>query len=232
MNVLITGANRGLGVQLAQLALERGHHVYAGVREPERADKLAALQNAHPGKLHVLALDVTDEDAVRAAAAQLQASGVQLDVLVNNAAIVLGRKDKIESVQLNEAAETFDVNVFGPMRVVKHLLALVPRDAASLILNISSISGSTSRAYGGDYPYAMSKTALNMFSLQLRRELEPAGIRVYAVHPGWIKTDMGGPEAPGEPAESAAGLMDLIERKTVPAEGVVFMDYRGEAMQL
>jgi NAD(P)-dependent dehydrogenase (short-subunit alcohol dehydrogenase family) len=100
------------------------------------------------------------------------------------------------------------------------------------VINVSSEAGSIALAYGGDYPYGISKTALNMFSKQLNDELRPRGIRVLAVHPGWIRTDMGGSEAPLEASDSANGILDLLERKTVVKEELFFVDYTGRSMPI
>jgi NAD(P)-dependent dehydrogenase (short-subunit alcohol dehydrogenase family) len=119
------------------------------------------------------------------------------------------------------------------MMVIKHLLPLMS-DAGDLraIINISSEAGSLTNAYGGDYPHAISKTAINMFSKQLKRYVKDRGIRVCAIHPGWIKTDMGGEKAPGDPAESADGILDILERKKDIDPESFFINVKGEPMPI
>ncbi|AFC31179.1 short-chain dehydrogenase/reductase SDR [Paenibacillus mucilaginosus 3016] len=237
MNILVTGANRGLGYALTAELLQRGHSVIAGVRgeagQPsERNRRLYDLAGAFPGRLQTASLDVADETGIAEAAAAWKSSGIELDAIVNNAAILAGRETAIEQLDFADMAASMEINLYGPMRIVKHCLPLFG-DRAGCIVNISSEAGSFTNAYGGDYPYALSKAALNMFSQQLHRQLHARDIAVYAVHPGWIRTDMGGEQAPGDPEASARGIADLIERRTVPAPGpFVFIDYRGEAMPI
>jgi NAD(P)-dependent dehydrogenase (short-subunit alcohol dehydrogenase family) len=233
MNILITGAGRGLGLELAAEALQRGHQVIAGVRDPELMGVgLTRLKERFPGQMMVLLLDVADEAGIEKAAVQLQNSGIQIAVIINNAAILAGRKMNIENLNMDEVELSFDINLLGPMRVVKHFLPLMPASGFGAILNISSEAGSISNAYAGDYPYAISKTALNMFSEQLRCYLKVRGIVVYSVHPGWMKTDMGGPDAPTDPKKSAEGIVDLADGTKRPKSRFAFIDYNGNAMPI
>jgi NAD(P)-dependent dehydrogenase (short-subunit alcohol dehydrogenase family) len=234
MKILITGAGRGLGYALAAEALERGHSVIAGVRnEGGRHGGLLELAGRHPGRVVIAGLDVADEPMIAGAASNLKRQGVVVDAIVNNAAILLARDASIENLDFGLMSQTMDINLYGPMRIVKHFLPLMSSGGARCIINISSEAGSFTNAYGGDYPYAISKAALNMFSRQLNKLLKDRDIPVYAVHPGWIKTEMGGERAPGDPVVSARGIMDLLERKTTAGIGdVVFIDYSGKAMPI
>ncbi|MEM5593877.1 SDR family NAD(P)-dependent oxidoreductase [Niallia circulans] len=125
-----------------------------------------------------------------------------------------------------------DVNVLGPMRVVKHFLPLIYKGEGKAIINISSEAGSIQNAYGGDFPYGISKAALNMFSVQLSRYVNEKNITVYAIHPGWIKTDMGGEDATGYPDESANGILDILEGKIVGTSELGFIDFKGREMKI
>lgn len=231
MNILITGAGRGLGFELVTEALERGHSVLAGVRSLGKGSRLEQLRESFGGKLSYALFDVTSEEAISEFAAKCAEQGVQIDAIVNNAAILTDREIPIEQLDITDAARSFDVNVLGAMRVVKHLL---PRMSGSegVIVNISSDAASLHGAYGGDYAYGISKTALNMFTEQLKHALKPRGIAVYSVHPGWMKTDMGGSNATDNPRESAAGIMDLIERRIVPSGRFSFMDHKGNSLEI
>ncbi|MFD1954391.1 SDR family oxidoreductase [Paenibacillus thailandensis] len=231
MNILITGASRGLGLALADESLKRGHSVIAAVRSPEHGGKLAELRERYGANVETAMFDVTDETAIARFAAGYAARGKRLEAIINNAAILTERGSSIEELDMTEVARTFDVNVLGPMRVVKHLLPLMD-GTGGVIVNISSEAGSLHGAYGGDYAYGTSKTALNMFTEQLKHAVKPRGIAVYAVHPGWMKTDMGGSEAPGDPRTSASGILDLIERRTAPSRRFSFVDYSGSAMDI
>jgi len=124
------------------------------------------------------------------------------------------------------------VNLYGPMRVVKHFLPLLFKGANQTIINISSDAGSMTNAYGGDYPYAISKAALNIFTKQIKSYVQNRNINVYAVHPGWIKTDMGGERAPGSPEETANNLMDIIEKKKIIEDSLFFIKHDGESMKI
>ena len=220
-----------MGLALAREACERGHHVLAGVRRPgSAAGGLQELMARFTGQLTILPLDVADENSVRYACEQVKNRMRSLDAIINNAAILLGRDQRLEQLDMEQVEQSFQTNLFGPIIVLKHFLPLLRQGERQSIINISSEDGSFAGAYGGDYSYALSKSALNMFSAQLRRELAPQGIVVHALHPGWIRTDMGGEQAPGDSALSAAGIMDILERKT-EAEAL-FIDHQGVPMKI
>ncbi|MGO4543479.1 SDR family oxidoreductase [Paenibacillus sp. 2TAB23] len=231
MNLLITGANRGLGLALANEACERGHHVLAGVRSPgSSAEGLLKLASAFPEKVTIVPLDVTDEQSVRYAYEQVASRYDRIDGIINSAAILLGREQKLGELNLEQLEQSFQTNLFGPIAVLKHFLPLLVNGEKPTVINISSEAGSFAGAYGGDYSYAMSKSALNMFSAQIRNELAPHGVLVHALHPGWIRTDMGGDQAPGDAANSAKGILDIVERKK--AADALFIDHTGAPMPL
>ncbi|MNI41152.1 Serine 3-dehydrogenase [compost metagenome] len=232
MNILITGAGRGLGADLAAEALQRGHAVIAGVRNPEQEQPvLARLAAEYGDKLTVAALDVTDETGIAALAAELKQEGRTLGAIINNAAVLTARDTPVEVLDLQDMQTTMDINLYGPVRVVKHMLPLLTEPGASII-NISSEAGSITNAYPGDYPYSISKTALNMFSQQLHVYLQDRGVHVLSVHPGWMHTDMGGTEAPTDPRHSAVGILQLIEQRIEPGSHFRFVDYTGKDMKI
>lgn len=232
MKILVTGAGRGLGLEIVTEALNRGHEVVAGIRSLDtNLEVLEGLQKKAPGRLTLLELDVDDEESVVKAKQAMQGIWEGLDVLVNNAGIVLAREQSIEKLEFAAVENTFRTNLYGPMKMVKHFLSMLRASSSPCILNISSESGCFAHAYGGDYSYALSKNAINFFSAQLRKELTPQGFMVYSVHPGWIRTSMGGWEAPGNPEDSARGIVDLLERKIkLPTEEAIMIDYKGQAM--
>lgn len=232
MNILITGAGRGLGYELATEALKRGHGVIAGVRHPDQEQTaLSQLTAVYGAKLAVVKLDVKDEEGIAGLAASLKEQGRTLGAIINNAAVLTARNTAIEELDLQDMLTTMDINLYGPMRVVKHLLPLLTESKLSII-NISSEAGSITNAYPGDYPYSISKTALNMFSQQLHVYGKERGIQVLSVHPGWMHTDMGGIEAPTNPHKSAEGIIDLIEQRTTPESRFMFVDYTGKDMEI
>lgn len=233
MDILITGASRGLGLEMAAEAAGRGYRVWAGTRQaPAAGSGLAELSSRHPGQVVPVLLDVADEQSVLRTFRDISERTEGLDIIVNNAAILEGRGQSIEELDLGQVERSFRTNLYGPLLVMKHGTALLRRKRGGAVINISSEAGSMAGAYGGDYSYALSKAALNMFTAQLRNLLERDGLLVLAVHPGWIRTDMGGGQAPGDAAESAKGILDLAERKRVPEAGAWFVDHSGKPMPL
>ncbi|MEH7178591.1 SDR family oxidoreductase [Neobacillus vireti] len=231
MRILVTGANRGLGLALAQTGAERGHHIVAGVRDVRQGEnKLSDFEFSK--SVSIVPLDVTNEESVIRAANFVKEQFGSIDAIVNNAGILLERDKTIEELNLDQVQVSFDVNLFGPMRVVKYFLPLLLMGDSTTIINISSEAGSFDNAYGGDYAYAGSKTALNMFSQQLSKYVNGNNIQVYAVHPGWIKTDMGGESAPGDPNDTANGILELIENKRRIESKYVFIDHKGSPMPI
>lgn len=231
-NILITGAGRGLGLDLTAEALERGYSVIAGVRNPDgQAEELSKLAADYGEKLTVTRLDVTDEAGIAALAAELKEQGRTLGAIINNAAVLTARNTQVEALDLQDMVTTMDINLYGPIRVVKHFLPLLT-EADPSIINISSEAGSITNAYPGDYPYSISKTSLTMFSQQLHVYLQERGVHVLSVHPGWMHTDMGGEQAPTDPRQSARGVLDLIEQRTAPEGHFRFVDYTGKDMKI
>jgi NAD(P)-dependent dehydrogenase (short-subunit alcohol dehydrogenase family) len=224
MRTVITGANRGLGLELARQCLARGDSVHAGVREPARAAALTALAAGAPGRLHVSALDVTSEPSVRAFADALPGP---VDLLLNNAGM-RARPDELEGMDFAALARTFEVNALGALRTT---LALLPRlGAGARVASLGSGLGSlTDNTSGGAYGYRMSKAALGMATRSLAADLRERGVLVVVLSPGWVQTDMGGEEAPLGVQESAAGLLGVLERLTLQQSGG-FFDFRGERL--
>lgn len=198
--VLITGCSKGIGRALAEEFLAHGWEVCATARNPKT---LEGLDGAKP-----LALDVLDEESVQAAAKAL--GWDRLDILVNNAAIFPGEGDEaFESLDLAWFRETFDCNVLGPARVFRALLPLLRKSDRPTVANISSGAGSISEKEDHLYsPYSVSKAALNMLTRALAAEFRD--MVVTAISPGWVKTEMGGPNAPLTPAQSAQSLFKTI----------------------
>jgi NAD(P)-dependent dehydrogenase (short-subunit alcohol dehydrogenase family) len=231
MRILITGANRGLGLALSQVGAERGHQILAGVRGLEKSKEILTQSEINKS-ITLLPLDVINEESVSLAARSVKENFGTIDAIINNAGILLERDKQIEDLDIDQVKVSFDVNLFGPMRVVKHFLPLLLMGDKSSIINISSEAGSITNAYDGDYAYAASKTALNMFSQQLSQYVKGKNVNVYSIHPGWIKTDMGGDRAPGDPIDTANGIFDIIERKQVIDSKNVFISYNGQPMPL
>ncbi len=233
MRLIVTGAGKGLGFEIVGEALRRGHEVAAGIRSLEtNVEALEDLQEGAPGKLTLLELDVDEEQSVAKAKEAMAARWGAVDALVNNAGVLLAREQPIERLEFAAVENTFRTNLYGPMKMVKHFLPLLKAGNRPLILNVSSEAGCLARAYGGDYPYALSKAALNHFTAQLRKELVPLGFGVFAMHPGWMRTPMGGNQAPGDPLDTARAILDLAEGKLEADTGAVMIGIDGMAMPL
>jgi len=222
--VLITGSNRGIGLALVKEYVKRGDTVLATCRVPAKAEALNALAAEHDAVLHVLQLDVNDEASVRAACVAAAAVAPAVDLLLNNAGVGgMDTESALETLELERFHDTFRTNSLGPIRVTRGLLPLLKKSAAARVVNISSGAGHiTGKTDHRMYAYGASKAALNFLTRALAAELEPMGIVVIAMCPGWVKTDMGGPGATLDPAESAAGIARTADGVTLDATGQWF----------
>jgi NAD(P)-dependent dehydrogenase (short-subunit alcohol dehydrogenase family) len=216
---LITGANRGLGVEFARQYLADGWQVYAACRDPESASELRRLADASDHKLRTITLDVTDLTSVKAAAAELK--GTAIDVLLNNAGQSIG------NIDYETWARVLDVNTLGPMRVAEAFVDNIAQSERKLIVTITSGMGSIGdNISGGAFAYRSSKAAVNMVMRSLAIDLAPRGITCVVINPGWVQTDMGGSHAPLTPAESVVRLRHLID-PLGPAQSGKFFNHDG-----
>ena len=215
--ILITGANRGIGLALTAELLKTGHRVIATARHPAKAADLAALRAGHETSLDILELDVTSDKSVANAAAAAASVTAGLDLLVNNAAVFPEDGDEsIFDMKLEYFREAFETNVIGLIRVTRAFFPLLEKGTNPRIVNISSGAGSvTAKDDSHYYAYSASKAALNMVTRAIAAEFRPRGICVVAMTPGWVKTEMGGPNAPLEPAESARAIARTITALTM-----------------
>jgi NAD(P)-dependent dehydrogenase (short-subunit alcohol dehydrogenase family) len=213
MRIVITGANRGIGLALAQRYASRGDEVHGTARDPKSAKELASL----PG-VRVHRLDVRNDASVTAFAAELGDAGI--DVLINNAG--LGHWEGLAEFDPKHALELFDTNAVGAVRVTRALLPML-RKATGKVFHVSSGMGSIGdNQMGGAYAYRMSKAALNMAARTLAIELAKDRIASIVVEPGWVKTDMGGPGATISPEESASQLGAIIDARGIESTGKFF----------
>ena len=226
-NVLITGANRGLGLGLVRLYLQRGERVFAGCRSPEKAKILHDLQRKNPGRLTLVGLDVTNESSLETASQVVGAETSHLDILYNNAAINLG-DETLLTARADHLLSTLQVNAVGAVMAAKYFLTLLKASEHPKLVNISSEAGSISRMNKPrGYAYYSSKAAMNMFTRSLSLDKDLAGCIVISIHPGWIRTDMGGANATLSPAESASGIVSVVDRLALADNGK-FFTYTGE----
>ena len=229
--VLITGTSRGLGLGMTRHCLQLGATVFAAARHPDTPE-LAALQDTYGARLIRIPMDVSQTDSVVSAAEQVAQVTDHLDLVVNNAAAhPVDSKEPLEHMEPDNCLDIFSINTIGPLRVVKAFLPLLERGKQPTVANISSEAGSISSSQRGrEFAYCMSKAALNMQSVLLQNALYDRGIRVLAIHPGWIRTDMGGPRAPLDVAEAAVRVLGAIREARDPADGPVFVDTQGHPM--
>ncbi len=212
-NVLITGANRGIGLALTKAYLAAGEsRVFASCRNPADAAQLNALAESHVDRLLVLQMNVNDEASIKRAVDAVNAEAGSLDVLINNAGIS-GSDGARNMGQLlaTEVATVITTNAVAPLIVTQACRELLQKSANPRVVMISSGLGSLARTGSNAYAYRMSKAAMNMAARALAFDGAMAGITTVTVAPGWVKTDMGGPNAVLQPEESASGVLTLVE---------------------
>lgn len=218
---LVTGANRGIGLEFAKQLSARGHTVIGTARSMSEADDLKQYA------AKVLELDHTDAESVARLKDSLE--GQAIDVLVNNGATGPRNADLAE-VDCEGMVTEFDVNAVGPMRVIKALLPNIKQSSRKVIVSVSSAMGSLNRCEDWrSYGYCASKAALNMLTLCMSKELKPQGVTCCVLHPGHVQTRMGGDEAPVSPAESVEGMLGVIEGLEIAKTGM-FYEYRGNML--
>ncbi|MDE0609160.1 MAG: SDR family oxidoreductase [Anaerolineaceae bacterium] len=223
VRILISGANRGIGLEFVRQWLGRADaRIFATARRPRQADELLALEGP---QLTVLPMDVSDPSSVRAAVAKVADSVDGLDLLVNNAAIKPPDfEQRLATLDPGSMLQTLQVNSLGPLLLAQACLPLLRRGDNPRLVNISSGMGSLTRKQsGGQYAYCSSKAALNMVTRGLAADLGPSGIIACSLHPGWVRTDMGGMQASLSTKESVRALLRVIDSLT-PADNGGYLD--------
>jgi NAD(P)-dependent dehydrogenase (short-subunit alcohol dehydrogenase family) len=223
--VLITGANRGIGLALTEALLQDTYAVIAGCRHPEAAEDLHRLAASQTRRMEIVLLDVNSDELVSAAVASIGKMTNRLDVIVNNAGLMPEEgNESIANLPLAHLRSAFETNVIGCARVIQAFLPLLRGSTRPRILNVSSGLGSIScRDDASYYAYATSKAALNMLTRSIAFELISEGITTVAISPGWVRTDMGGIEATLSPEESAHSLLHAV-RAVGPELNGQFLD--------
>jgi NAD(P)-dependent dehydrogenase (short-subunit alcohol dehydrogenase family) len=223
---LITGANKGIGLETARQLGSRGITVLIGARDSAKGEEAATVLKAEGITAYPVTIDVTDTASIAAAAGKVEARFGKLDILVNNAGVLPDGGVTTSEISDILWRQTFETNVFGLINTTQAFLPLLRKSEAGRIVNLSSILGSISYASDPDSPigggtgtgtaYAASKAAVNMYTTHLAAELKESPIKVNAVHPGWVKTDMGGA---GAMMEIADGAKTSVQFATLPADG-------------
>ena len=217
-SILITGANRGLGLEFVRQCIPQGWRVFAACRDPKGAAELQELAAGSRGPVSVHGLDVSDFGQIEDLARELR--GEAIDVLLNNAGIYGPKQAAFGKSDYRAWAEVLAVNVLAPMKMAECFIEQVARSERKVIICMSSLMGSVGRDNeGGHYPYRSSKAALNMVVKNLSIDLRGRGVTAVVLHPGWVKTDMGGPNAPLSTEESIRGMLRVVHRLTMKDSG-------------
>src|SRR5687767_7015173 len=226
--VLVTGANRGLGLEFVRQYADDGWRVFAACRAPKSARELKELASRHAERISVLALDVTDGESVKAAAGHLR--GESIDLLLNNAGVGGPPGQRVGSLDYAAWARVLDANVLGPARMIEAFVENVAKGRDKRIVTVTSRMGSIAdNSSGGSYAYRSSKAGVNAAIKSFAIDLAPRGITCVVVHPGWVRTDMGGAGGKLAPAESVKSLRALIAELS-PADSGKFFNVDGEEL--
>jgi len=221
-SVLITGANRGIGLALAAVYVDQGRRVIACCRDLEQAAELQRIGTR--GDLSLYPLEVTDAAAVTALSAEL--AGETIDVLINNAG-VYGPRVGFGHIDYDAWRQVLEVNTLAPLRIAEAFVSQLARSGRGVLAMITSKMGSIAdNTSGGSYIYRSSKAALNAVTRSLAYDLASRNISCAVIHPGWVRTDMGGPSGLISPRRSAEGIAGVIARLG-PADSGSFYNYDG-----
>lgn len=223
---LITGANRGLGLEFVKQYDQDGWRIHACCRTPAAADALQAIAGASEGRVSVHPLDVSDFDRIDALAGELDEP---IDLLLNNAG-VFGERKGFGNVGYETWLNTFKVNTLAPQKMAEAFVEAVARSERKVIANMTSKMGSIDdNTSGGAYVYRSSKAALNMVTKSQSLDLAHRGVTCVVLHPGWVATDMGGAGAPLQAPESVSGMRKVLDGLSSADTGKFFA-YSGEAI--
>jgi NAD(P)-dependent dehydrogenase (short-subunit alcohol dehydrogenase family) len=231
MIILITGSNRGLGLEFTKQYLARGEMVFGSCRKPNKAKRLLALKEEYPERLILVELDVSTQESIDAAYNQVTKKVQKIDILINNAGIRSGsskRSPSFGDTITENMVKVFQTNVIAPIRIAERFYPLLLQSDNPKIINISSRMGSLAlKESFHAYSYSSSKAALNMLSKQMALQLEKDNVVVNPIIPGHVRTDMGGPSAPLSPQESISGMIKVIDSLTQKDSGK-FLSYEGK----
>lgn len=222
---LVTGSSRGLGLEWVSQLLASGYEVIAVTRKYSSDLKKLESEGTHAARLKVLCADLSTDQGLVSLVQNLPGS---LDLLVNNAGVYLDGDSDFKDLNFQDVEETFRINVLLPMKVTRACLPALEKSKNPKVLNVTSLMGSIAdNTSGGSYAYRMSKAALNMFNKSFTIDFPK--IVSLVVHPGWVKTEMGGAHAPVDTQTSVQGMLSLVERAGLAASGR-FYDYEGDEL--
>ncbi len=222
--ILITGANRGIGLEFVRQYAKDGATILACCRDPSKATELNKVAGGSGGKVRVIALDVASKSSIDALARDVK--GTSIDIVINNAGISGPKQQGSDAIDPEGWLETFRVNTVAPVLVAQALRENLKKGHDKKLVAITSFMGSTANHGGGMYAYRSSKAALNNAMRGLSREWAGDGLAIAILHPGWVRTDMGGKGAPVSPEDSVAGLRKQIAGLSSSNSGR-YVDYTG-----
>ena len=209
MNALITGASRGIGLEMVKYGIENNWRIFACCRHPQQADSLISLAKLANGRVSVHVADMYELATIQALSYELRNDA--LDILINNAGIYGSDKNKFGHVDVQSWINTFQVNSIAPLKVAEALIEQVRMGDKKIIACMSSKMGSMAdNGSGGSYIYRSSKAALNAVVKSMSVDLKQDNIKCVALHPGWVKTEMGGPNAEITTRECVTSLFDIL----------------------
>ena len=208
-NVLITGGNRGIGLELARAYANDGAHVFAFCRDPASAEQLNALASSANGRVTVAGVDVGDGASI--AAGKEVMGDAPLDILINNAGVLGGHPQTLESIDFDAWMDALKIMTIGPFRMVQTFLPNLKAASEPKVMTVTSQLAASTWPFGTTYAYSSAKAGVNKVMQTLALDLKGDRIVVSMIHPGWVKTDMGGPGADITPEESAAGIKTVID---------------------
>lgn len=233
----ITGANKGIGLETARQLGQHGFHILLGARSAEKGLEAVKQLEGEGISAEFIQIDVSDSQSIATAATEIESKFNHLDVLINNAGVNLDSPDNaMDNLPMGSFRDTFETNLFGLIDTTQRLIPLLKKAPAARIVNLSSILSSntlhldpTSPIYDFKWPaYDVSKSAVNAYTVHLAYALKETPIKVNAAHPGWVKTDMGGDEAPMEIADGAKTSVQLATLDDSGPSGGLF--HMGEAL--
>lgn len=211
---LVTGANKGIGLEIARQLINLGHYVILGIRDQQKGEKALKILNSDLAELRVL--DVADPGSIINAFEEITKKHVHLDVLINNAGVLTDQGYELADVPMEVFNEIMNINFYGPLHMIRTFLPLLKNASDARVVNLSSGLGALNEM-GSGYPgYRISKAAMNAMSAIFGVELSKYGIKVNSMCPGWVKTDMGGPGASRKPEKGAETAVWLATASDIP----------------
>ena len=222
---LVTGGNRGIGLAACEGLATLGMHVLMGSREMAKGEMAAAALRQKGLSVEAVQLDVTDVNSIEQARQAIQQKHGRLDVLVNNAAVLLDENSNIVRLPIDTMRETMDANFYGPLMMCQAFLPMMQQQRYGRVVNVSSQAGQLSTMGNYAPSYSISKTALNALTVMFAAAIHGGDIKINAMCPGWVRTDMGGPNAHRSPEQGAETILWLA---TLPKDGPTGGFYRDQ----